>query len=144
MTDQLRRKIFAGCKVLGLDQDARRDLQLRVVGKASLSDMDEADMLAVVKELRAKGFTAAKGKKHPKAKRPDVRKIHVMWGLLGKAGKLRVPSREGLNAFIRSRFEKKWGSVPMDVDTMTEASEISDVIEALKDWCDREGVEYQR
>jgi phage gp16-like protein len=140
----LQRMIHVGCKQLGLDDDTRRDLQLVVTGKASMAAMSEAEMLKVVDALKQRGFkTGFKGTsktRRPTAKRADVRLIHALWGALGRAGKLKKPGREGLNAFLRIRFEKKWGAVPIDVDALTDWSQISDVIKALKDWCRREGV----
>lgn len=140
----LQRMIHVGCKQLGLDDDTRRDLQLVVTGKASMAAMSEAEMLKVVDALKQRGFKAgfngASKTRHPTAKRADVRLIHALWGALGRAGKLKKPGREGLNAFLRIRFEKKWGAVPIDVDALTDWSQITDVIKALKDWCRREGV----
>jgi hypothetical protein len=64
-----------------------------------------------------------------------------MWRLLVEAGSAKVAGPKGLNAFIRARFEKTWGHVPIDIDAMTEWSEIDDVVQALKDWCARDGIE---
>jgi phage gp16-like protein len=143
----LQRMVHVGCKALGLDEDTRHDLQLVATGKASMADMSEAELQKVVDALKAKGFAPgfagkAKGRR-PAPERADVRLIHVLWGQLGRAGKLKVEGRAGLNAFIRARFEKKWGSVPIDVDALKEWTQISDVIDALKDWCRREGIELR-
>lgn len=144
MTDALRRKIHVGCKQLGLDQDTRRDLQLVVTGKASMSDMTEAEMLAMVRALEERGFKAtstgrSKGR-HKPAPRADLRLVHVLWRLLGDAGHLREPGRDGLNRFIRRRFGAAWDFVPRDVDDLTEHRCITDLIRALQDWCEREDV----
>ena len=145
----LRRLIHVGCRELGLDSDTRHDLQLVATGKASLSDMTEAEMLRVVEALRQRGFkpgfkSGSTGRKsRPAAPRADLRYIHVLWGLLGKAGVLKRPGRDGLNAFVRSRFEKKWGAVPLDIDHLREWEQISDVIDALKDWCRREKIKVE-
>lgn len=145
----LQRMIHVGCKQLGLDSDARRDLQLITTGRASMSDMSDADLRKMVDALKARGFKAGfKGassgrKSRPAAPRADLRYIHVLWGLLGKAGVLKRPGREGLNAFIRSRFEGKWQSVPIDIDALHDAGQINDVIRALRDMCARNGVEAE-
>jgi len=76
--------------------------------------------------------------------RADVRFCHVMWRLLNEAGAAKVPGPQGLNAFIRSRFEKTWGYTPIDIDAMREWREIADVVEALKDWCAREGIDLEQ
>lgn len=135
MSDTLRRKIFAGCRDLGLDSDTRRDLQLVATGKASMSDMDDADMEKVVDALKERGFKPGiKGGFKPRPKRADLRLIHVLWRLLGEAGELTDPSRNGLNAFIRSRYGKAWGFELLDVDDLREPDQIETVVRTLKQW----------
>lgn len=141
--ESLRKQIFVGCRQLGLDTDTRRDLQLVATGKDSLKDMTEAELRKVVDALKDRGFKIKSGGKRPAAKRKDIRYCHVLWGLLHKAGAARVRGAAGLNAFIRSPetgLQAKWGHVPIDIDAMTDAGEISDVIEALKSWCNRKGI----
>lgn len=143
----LQRMIHVGCKQLGIDSDTRHDLQLALTGKASMSDMTETQLLAVVDGLKAKGFNSGfKGAKkpvHATAPRADLRFIHVMWKLLGEAGALQKPGRAGLNAFVRSSFEGKWQSVPIDIDALREAGQIDDVVQALKAMCRRAGVKLK-
>ena len=141
---RLRKVIHAGCRELGIDQDTRRDLQLVACNKESMSDMDEADLGKVVEALKARGFKPTQGGKRPSAKRADVRFCHVMWRLLHEAGQAKVGGAKGLNAFIRARFEKTWGHVPIDIDAMTDWRAINDVVQALKDWCFRAGVELDQ
>ncbi|SFQ13935.1 Protein of unknown function [Roseivivax halotolerans] len=145
MTRALQKTIHVGCRELGLNAEARHDLQLLVTGKASLRDMNETELKAVVSALKDRGFklSAGTGRK-PRAKRADIRYIHVLWSLLGNAGKLTRPGRDGLNAFLRSRFEGKWQSVPIDVDALREPAQINAVIRALRDWCHREGIDTEQ
>ncbi|NIZ13927.1 gp16 family protein [Phaeobacter sp. HF9A] len=140
----LKRKIHLGCKTLGLDNDARRDLQLVVTGKASMSDMTEEDLKAMVKRLEADGFTSSKGtgKRFKPASRSDLRLVHKLWSELGKAGQLRDKSRAGLNRFIRARFGDHWAMVPADVDMLTDWSQIDAVIQALKSWGQRADIDF--
>lgn len=141
MTAALKRTIFVGCRDLGIDHDARRDLQLRVTGKASLTDMSESDLRAVVGALKESGFKPrSTGRKHPPAPRADLRLIHVLWRKLGEAGVLRDGSRMGLNAFVRKRFGASFGAELIDIDAMRDAGQIATVIDALVSWCDREDV----
>jgi len=149
MNRSTQRKIFVGCRQLGIDEETRRDLQLVATGKASLSDMNDAELELVVKALEERGFKASSKagrlKNHrAAAPRADLRYVHVLWGLLGRADKLKKPGREGLNAFIRSRFEGVWASVPLDIDMLRDAAQINAVTRALKDWCKREGIETDR
>lgn len=148
----LKRMIHAGCRELGLDSDTRHDLQLVATGKASMADMTEAELHKVVAALKQRGFkpygntyytsrkTGGKARGHAQAPRADLRYVHVLWRQLGEAGALKRPGRDGLNSFIRLRFEGKWQSVPIDVDALREASQINDVTRALKDMCRRAGV----
>ncbi|NEX47622.1 regulatory protein GemA [Pseudotabrizicola algicola] len=142
MTAALIRTIHVGCRQLGLDEDTRRELQLRVVGKASLSDMTAAEQQKVLDALKAEGFKPTGGAKakRPAAARGDVRFCHVLWRLLSEAGALQKPGRAGLNAFLRSQFEGKWKSVPIDIDAMRDHDQINDVVQALKAMCRRAGV----
>ncbi len=142
----LQKLVHIGCRDLGIDGETRRDLQLITTGKESMRDMSDADLERMVAALKARGFipsvTLSKGRAaRPAAPRADVRFCHVMWRLLAEKGAVKTPGRAGLNAFIRSQFEKKWGHVPLDIDGMREWREIFDVVEALKSWCLREGID---
>lgn len=142
----LIRTIHVGCRQLGLDDETRRDLQLRVVGKASLSDMTPAEQQKVLDALKAQGFQPSgggKAKRKPAA-RGDVRFCHVLWGKLHRAGAVDQGGAKGLNAFVRARFEKAWGAAPIDIDQMRDHAQIASVIEALKGMCKRAGVEVER
>jgi phage gp16-like protein len=147
MSDRtLQRQIFAACRELRIDDDTRRELQFALTGKASLATMTDLEMQAVIDGLKARGWKPAPkgGKGKPAAARSDVRYIHVLWGLLAKKGVLTRPGRAGLNLFIRQKFERAWGAVPLDIDLMTDAGQIRDVTEALKAWCRRVGVKTTR
>jgi len=141
---KLQQQIHVACRQLGLDPDARRVIQLAACGKASMKDMTEADLVLVIDHLKEHGWTPGfkRGVKRSfkPAPRGDLRLVHVLWRELGKAGALREPGRIGLNKFIRHRFEGTWQSVPIDVDALRDHRQISQVINALKDWCRREGV----
>ncbi|OYU38629.1 MAG: GemA protein [Pseudorhodobacter sp. PARRP1] len=136
--------IHVACRDLGMDNDTRRDLQLLVTGKASLSAMTSAEQLAVLEALKAKGFKPSVGKASRSYRRPATRKdikfCHVLWGKLVKAGAVELPGAAGLNAFIRARFEKAWGAVPFDIDGLRDWKQIATVIEALKAMCLRAGI----
>lgn len=146
------RAIYAGIRAIGIDdEDDRRALYARVTGKSRLRDMDRRDKDAVLAELRRLEFGAADAQgagtgrtRYPIAPRGDLRFIHVMWRLLADQGSVRKAGRAGLNAFIRARFEAKWGHVPLDVDQMQEWAEINDVVEALRAMCRRAGIDLTR
>ncbi len=144
MSAALIRKIHVGCRQLGIDQDTRHEMQLELVGKASLSDMSEPELLRVVSALEGKGFSSkSKGRgKHKAAPRADLRLVHVLWSKLGHAGVLETPTRKGLNTFLRTQFETKWGSVPADVDMLRDHRQIDDVLQALMAWGKRAKIDF--
>lgn len=146
MSRVLIQKIHVACRQLGIEEETRRDLTLRVVGKDSLRACTDAELSAVVDELKTRGFkpeAKAKGNRkfRPFASRGDVRFCHVLWAKLVAAKAVAVPGSEGLNAFVRARFEKAWGAVPIDIDQMRDWKQIAQVIEALKAMCLRAGIE---
>ena len=143
MTRALQQKIHVGCRQLGLDADARHDLQLLVTGKDSMSKMSEGELKAVLGALETRGFRPNKAKRsRPAAPRADLRLVHVLWRKLGDAGALERPDRAGLNTFIRTQFETKWGSVPADVDMLREWRQIDDVLQALIAWGKRVRIDF--
>lgn len=143
MTRALQTLIHVGCRELGLDAETRRDLQYQVTGKASLRDMNGDELKLIVTALKDRGFVpkGARRGKHNSAPRADLRLVHVLWRKLGEADALERPGRDGLNAFVRSRFGKVWGSVPADIDMLRDHAQIDMVIQALKLWCDRVGAD---
>lgn len=138
----LQRMIHVGCRQLGIDSETRHDLQLVVTGKASMSDMTDADLARMLDALKERGFVTAPGNKMRRkpAARADVRYCHVLWRLLHEAGKVGQAGSAGLNAFIRARFAKAWGAAPINIDAMRDAGQIAAVIRALQAMCDRANI----
>jgi phage gp16-like protein len=134
--------VHVACRSLGIDGETRRDLQMQVTGKASILDMSDTDLTLVIGALKERGFTPSGGAKPRRkaAARGDVRFCHVLWGKLHKAGAVDKAGAAGLNAFVRARFEGKWGAAPIDIDTLTDYRQIATVIEALKAMCTRAGI----
>jgi phage gp16-like protein len=136
----LQQTVHVACRELGLDGEARRDLQLAVTGKASMRDMTDADLEKLLDRLKADGFKPQTGHR-PAAPRADLRLVHVLWRRLGEAGLLERTGRAGLNAFVRARFGAAWGSVPADIDMLRDHKQIDMLVEALKQWCRRAGLD---
>jgi phage gp16-like protein len=143
MTRALVKLVHVGCRDLGIDGETRRDLQLLVTGKASITEMTEADLESMVRALKDRGFKPSPGSapRRKAAERGDVRFAHVLWGKLHRAGAVDKAGAAGLNAFIRARFEQAWGAVPIDIDAMRDWQQIAAVIQALKAMCARAGID---
>jgi len=133
---RLMRGVHAACRKLGLNDDARHEVQLRVTGKASMRDMTPRDLARLLDHFnRQQGRSTRQSR--PLAPRGDLRLIHALWSELGRRGALDRPGRAGLNAFIRARFGMHWGHVPIDIDALTDTAQITDVIQALRAMLDR-------
>lgn len=145
MTRALQKLVHVGCRELGIDAETRRDLQLVVTGKASMADMTEPELEAVVEQLKRRGFEPVRRRGfRPGATRADLRYVHVLWRLLNEAGVMHRAGREGLNAFVRLQFSSKWKSAPIDIDALRDHGKIDDVIQALKAICRRHGIPTER
>lgn len=138
----LIRLVRVAARDLQLDDDTRRMMQLRVVGKESLADMTEAEIEAVVGELKLMGFKST-GNRRPMASRADTRFAHKLWGMLFTHGKVGQRGAAGLNAFVRERFGASWGAVPIDIDQLQDGEKINDVVQALKAMCRRAGIKLE-
>lgn len=117
---------------LGIDEDAYRALLLRVTGVASLRAMTERQKVAVVEELKRKGFKVTKaGKSLPASTKPYIRMIHALWRSCHRLGVIQDGSRPALRAFCRGVLFPHDESVLVDPDTLA-YDQASPIIEALK------------
>lgn len=126
--------IHVARKELGLDDDTYRALLVRVTGKASLRDMSERQMLAVIKEMKEKGFrirSSKGGKPLPKAFQGHSRLIHALWKSCHTLGVIENPSRDALRAFCKRFVAHGQGGVAVDPD-MLSRDQATPVIKALK------------
>ena len=89
---KLIRGIHAACKKLGLGEDARRDLQVGVVGKASMGDMDAAELGRVLDRLNRDS--------RPAADRPHIGKVRALWWSLYWLGAVDQSDARAIDAFV--------------------------------------------
>lgn len=141
MTARLIRLVHVGCRELGIDDDTRHAMQVELTGKASLKEMSTPELELVIDNLKDKGFTVKRGKR-PAHENGTIRTIHVLWRKLHEAGATRRPGRAGLNAFMRERFEQSWGVMPLDVDQLTNQTQIDDLFQALVAMGKRQKVDF--
>lgn len=122
----LMRMIMAACSRHGIDDDARREIQKEIVGKASMKDMSVAELQRLRDHLN-RGWTG------PKNQRPHVGKIRALWWSLWWIGVLEKVDDDALNAFIKRQTHIQ------HINFLDHAKARS-VIEAMKAWLEREGV----
>lgn len=118
--------INIACQQLGLDEETKRALYVRVTRMSSLRAMSERQRLAVVDELKRLGFKMKTGgKKLPVATKPYIRLIHALWRSCHKMGVVDNGSRSALRAFVK-------GHVEIDDPDFLTFDEANPIIEALK------------
>ena len=113
------RAVLAACRRLGLDDTARKEVQLDVVGVGSMSQMTEAQLGKLLDHVNRD----YKGKN---PNRPHIAKIKALWWSLYWLGAVEEPSDKALSAFVK----RQTGIAALRFLDHTKAPS---VIEALKD-----------
>jgi len=120
--------VRAACKRQGIDDDMRKDIQAKLIGKASMSDMTIGELGRLLDHFN-------KGWKGPMGHRAHIGKIKALWWSLYWLGAIDDPGDRAISAFV----ERQTGTSALKfLDHRKAAS----VIEALKSWLGREGVEW--
>jgi phage gp16-like protein len=140
--------IHTAKKMLALTDETYRDLLERLTGKRSSADLDAAGRAAVLEEFRRLGFkpldfktgSAAASKRagtRARADDPVARKMRALWLSLWHLGAVRDPSENALAAFAKRIAH-------VDALQFLPPASARKVVEALKDWCIREGFAVDR
>ena len=143
----LRRAIFGECRRRGIDQETRHALQVRVTGKSSLTEMDEAEMRRVLRELQGgrqrrgpRGGARRDSAGDPKPREvlpagPHRSKLRALWICAFELGIVRDRRDEALAAWICRQ-------TGLDAAVWATPRQTAACIEGLKDWMAREGVDW--
>lgn len=127
-------RIHIAKKELGLDDDAYRDVLMRVTGKASSKDMTITERDDVINEMRRLGWQAGASKGG--RKRLDGKyapKLQALWISGWHLGIVRDRSDSALIAFVKRQTGLDHTRFLYD------DRDARKVIEALKKWLEREG-----
>jgi phage gp16-like protein len=137
--------IHIAAQSLGLDDDTYRDMLWTVARVRSAKDLDNAGREAVLKHLTACGW---KDPRHASARRSAYRKgtqaalIRHLWTLLAQAGEAKDGSDKALRAYVRAQSATYHPQqVGWDDPNLLPRSVAGKVIEHLKQWCERAGIE---
>lgn len=129
MTKDPRRALFAACRSLGMDEDARRDMLQSVVGLRSTKDLSPQQWGKVMKHLnKLTGHdNGYRGRKLDTS--AEATKVRAIWLMLHQIGEVRDPSEKALASYCK-RIAK--------VDDLHWAgARIHTLIETLKKWAQR-------
>lgn len=130
-------KVHIAKQQLGLSDDDYRAVLLRVAGRTSAADCTDRELIQLVEEFTAKGFSAqakrpaATAASKP-ADHPLARKARALWISLGLLGAIADPSDAALEAFARRQL----GCVRMQ---WADQSLGYKLVEALKAIAERHG-----
>ena len=128
MTKDPRRALFAACKSLGMDDDARRDMLQSIIGKPSSKDLTPREWSKVLNHInRLTGFESKQTRRLDTSS--EASKVRALWLLLHQIGEVRDPSEKALASYCK-RIAK--------VDDLHWAgARIHILIETLKKWAQR-------
>ena len=126
----LQRAIFGSCRARGIKTADRHALQQRVTGRASLTDMSEAQMKRVLAEINGSRSREQAGDTLPPGELSSV--LIALWLSALHLGVVHDRSTAALTAFVRRQ-------TGCDAARFANSSQLAQVIEALKSWMTREG-----
>lgn len=149
-------KIHIARKDLSLDDGTYRDV-IRNIGGAesgSSSDLTATGRAKVLAHFQSRGWKPKRGNrarrrpsadKHPlMASDAQIRKIRALWICLADAGVVKARDEDGLRAWVRSMTRRTHPSrTGYHAVEFLPAEVASQLIEALKEWAGRCGVEYE-
>jgi len=130
-------KIHIAKKELQLSDDAYRDALRNVTGKESAAKLTDNQATRVLRYFESRGWKPKAQRSLPGLTLPrdgQSRKIQALWITMHKAGKVRNSSDKALLAMVKR---------VTGVDRLEWCTDIqkSAVIESLKQWAKREGVD---
>jgi len=126
---KLIRAIHASARKLGLDDEARRDVQVGATKKASLTDMDASELRLVLDRLNRDSRTSAD--------RPHIGKVRALWCSLYWLGAVDQSDPKAIDSFVR----RQTGVAGL---RMLDHRQAHSVVDALKLWLGREGVKWPK
>ncbi len=136
MSAALKRAVHAACREHGLDTDARRDLQRRVTGKASLTQMTPDEIRALLDHLN--GGTGRRGQARDALPRgATTGKLRALWISGWHLGVVRDRTDRALASFIRRQTgldAARWAHDPADAAKAIQGLEAWLAREARVDW----------
>lgn len=137
-------KVHIAKKELCLSDDEYRAILVRLFDKDSAGKLRYGQLNDLINHFKTLGWKPkTKGTKthRPTAQKPMVRMVYVLWGELFKAGKVKEARPD---KFVQSftRRSKKY-SPEVSAAEWLDNQQLYAIIEALKSWCIREGIELE-
>lgn len=125
---RLYRAVHAACRANGMDDDDRKALQSELFGKPSLSDMTTGEIARLLDYLN-------RNRKAPAGHRAHIGKVRALWWSLYWLGEVEQTDDRAIGAFVK----RQTGVAAL---RFLDHRHAPAVIEALKAWLQRVGVEW--
>ena len=143
---RLRRKMWAGFRFLGMDEDegARRAFLQTTVGASSSKRLNRNELRYVIRALERKGFDSkARSNGFRKPLKDHSKKIWALWFSLREADAIETATGAALRAWIRRMMaeEREQGITVTGDPDLLDPEDAQWIIESLKNWCRRVGAE---
>jgi len=134
--------IHVAKRELQLDDDTYRAMLFSIARVRSAKDLDWTGRKKVLDHMKARGFKVKSGRNAPanrsKSDKYDARygKARKLWSLLHDARHVEHNTDAAFNAYVKRQ-------TGMEHWRFLNSHQINTLIESLKDWCDRLGVERE-
>ncbi|WP_447077694.1 gp16 family protein [Shewanella algae] len=128
----LLKLVQVGKRELHLDDDMYRNLLQKVTGVRSAKGLSEAQLNAVVSEMKAQGFKPRRTLPS-RARAPEVAKIRAIWLTMFAQGFVRSNTEVALNSYAK-RMTKTGNGQGVDRVEWLTSEQAAQVLEALKKW----------
>jgi hypothetical protein len=126
--------VHAAKKAAGLDDDTyRAKLALITGGKTSAKDLSDNELRQVLDAMN--GGADRRRFSPPKTSSPTAKKARALWISLHGLGAIADPSEKALRAWVKRQYH-------VDDLAFVRPSQSFAVIEGLKQWCARLGVDW--
>lgn len=127
---RLLARVHIARKEMGLDEGAYRALVARVTGYDSAKDCTAAQLLAVLADMKARGWKPKTGKRL--SEKPHVRKIFAIWKSMEPF--LVDPSPAALRSFTARQTKTQKNPAGISDPNFLSVPDAKKVIEGLKGW----------
>jgi phage gp16-like protein len=129
----MQAKVHIARKEMALDEGTYRALVLRITSRESTASATNAELGALLAEMKRLGWTPRTGKRHSHL--PNVRMIHAIWADMRPL--LKDGSDQALRGFVARQTKSPKNPAGVGSPEWLKGAEANKVIEGLKAWRSR-------
>jgi phage gp16-like protein len=126
----MQAKVHIARKEMALDDGTYRALLLRITSRESTANCTNAELGALIAEMKRLGWTPRTGKRH--SQQPAVRMIHAIWADMQPM--LKDGSDQALRSFVARQTKSAKSPAGVGSPEWLKGADANKVIEGLKAW----------